>query len=74
MAKSEIRKPGNRAAALQNGKVRIESDFAQNNHEVNVPQQFQFPFQKRPAIPQFLRGWFVAGRRAMCRGGDPGVA
>ncbi len=73
MPEAEIGDPVDRATAFQHGKISIETDFPQYNHNLNVPQQIQFPLKKRAAIAKFLRRRFVSGRRAMPCRSDPGI-
>ena len=60
----------NQLSSLQIVEIGVESDSSQGDDDPQILEPFQFAFEKRSALGQFLGQRFVIRRRATGRGGD----
>jgi hypothetical protein len=70
---AEIGQVLDRAAALQDAEVGVESDFPQGDHNPKIREQFEFAFEEGAAVAEFFGRWLIVRWRAVGGGGDPGV-
>src|SRR6266404_10003368 len=61
---------GDQLSSLQVVEIGFESDSSQGNDDPQIFQPFEFAFQERSAVGQFLGQRLVGGRRAARGGGD----